>query len=908
MRRIAGFLACGICMLAAAAATPQLQASALEPTANESEAMGDVQGSARLESDGDGNTASLIVRLIGNDNQTITASRVDIQLEPLEGAVIEKDGVKFVFDEAWDDSDITVKTYHYNEETQRLTLFIATNGKKGLMEAIEDSDQEATGGTLSVEADGPVNAKVAYSTVAAGGVRMEVPSVGGSSVLLTSTGGSGGGTGSAQQTKYPFSLKFQLDDDPDYNFHIDTDDDGGYEHELFKVKIEKKDGSSYSEIDGSPFTVQHGELEDVSLEDGEYRVTVTECPAGYVVSDAEHEITVSGGEAAYTFLVSRAAEEQPGQDGRVVTPIRFDILVKDNEGAAVSGVVLKLTGGGLHGETYTSDANGEIEVSDEVEGVLAGTLTYDYEVTHIPDGYDEAANGQITYSQSGATSFDITLTKSSEKHQAPAADTRDITLRVKDDEGNPVAGVQVYVEDGKTARIFVTNSDGEAAADALPYGEYTVRTGKLPEGYEGSASAALTVSKDGVSEVTLTVKKSADSGNTGSGSETKPGSEGSNPGTEEGGDKPGTEGGGSQGGKEEVKTGSITVTVRDDYGDAVPGVQFRVEGNSRSLAAMSDENGRFTMTDLQYGLYKLTVIRLPRGYAAIDPTTSFVIGDGSGTNLTFKVKAYDKVITRDVSVVVTDADGKPAAGVTVKLTGDGVDMTVVTDANGRISLKGLKLGHYKLAVSGAQSGSTEFDLTTVSSTAVKLALTKPEVKPSTSGSSGSGSSGGGSYSSSRSSSSRSTQPVLPSYVIKGGSWTQDASGRWTYTNGRQYANEWAAVYNPYANTAKGQAAYDWFRFGKDGIMLTGWFTDEAGDTYYLHPVSDGTQGHMYTGWQWIDDNNDGAAECYFFEMVSNGYKGRLYKSGVTPDGYTVNAKGQWTQNGIVMTKSVTAAH
>lgn len=175
------------------------------------------------------------------------------------------------------------------------------------------------------------------------------------------------------------------------------------------------------------------------------------------------------------------------------------------------------------------------------------------------------------------------------------------------------------------------------------------------------------------------------------------------------------------------------------------------------------------------------------------------------------------------------------------------------------------------------------------------------------GGSSSSSSGGGGGSSSTgvttASSTTKSYTNLPDYVVKGGQWTMNALGKWFYTNGRTYTNEWAAVSNPYADPAKGQSTFDWFHFNVDSTMTTGWYTED-GYTYYLHPVSDGTQGRMYTGWNWIDDNGDGIAECYYFETVSNGHKGMLYKNTTTPDGYKVNEKGQWTENGVVITREV----
>lgn len=51
-------------------------------------------------------------------------------------------------------------------------------------------------------------------------------------------------------------------------------------------------------------------------------------------------------------------------------------------------------------------------------------------------------------------------------------------------------------------------------------------------------------------------------------------------------------------------------------------------------------------------------------------------------------------------------------------------------------------------------------------------------------------------------------------------------------------------------------------------------------------------------WVWLDGNGDGVSECYYFD--GNGY---LMTGGTTPDGCSVNADGQWTENGQVKTKS-----
>lgn len=132
-----------------------------------------------------------------------------------------------------------------------------------------------------------------------------------------------------------------------------------------------------------------------------------------------------------------------------------------------------------------------------------------------------------------------------------------------------------------------------------------------------------------------------------------------------------------------------------------------------------------------------------------------------------------------------------------------------------------------------------------------------------------------------------------------GTWVQTADGSWTFTSGgRTYNNEWAYIHNPYADSKKGQQTADWFRFSVSGHMVTGWFVDQDGNTYYLNPVSDNTKGRMVTGWNWIL-GTDGRYRCYYFKETSDGTKGALVRNAITPDGYVVNADGAWIVNQMV---------
>lgn len=78
------------------------------------------------------------------------------------------------------------------------------------------------------------------------------------------------------------------------------------------------------------------------------------------------------------------------------------------------------------------------------------------------------------------------------------------------------------------------------------------------------------------------------------------------------------------------------------------------------------------------------------------------------------------------------------------------------------------------------------------------------------------------------------------------------------------------------------------------VMASQWQQNATG---WWYQNDDGTW--PANGWQWIDGNSDGIAECYYFD--GNGY---MLSNTTTPDGYTVNADGAWTELGIVRTKAV----
>ena len=170
---------------------------------------------------------------------------------------------------------------------------------------------------------------------------------------------------------------------------------------------------------------------------------------------------------------------------------------------------------------------------------------------------------------------------------------------------------------------------------------------------------------------------------------------------------------------------------------------------------------------------------------------------------------------------------------------------------------------------------------------------------------------------SSSSSTVSTKPdKKPDVVDLGdttGTWKQDEKGWWYQKADSTYPSDsWLKVNG------------EWYLFGADGYLKTGWQKTEDGKWYYL----DNANGNMRTGWMQTDEKwyfldlvngdmrtgwmqtEDGT--WYFFDQVSGEMKigwiqtidGKWYylnpdgscaMDTVTPDGYRVDENGVWVQ-------------
>ena len=147
--------------------------------------------------------------------------------------------------------------------------------------------------------------------------------------------------------------------------------------------------------------------------------------------------------------------------------------------------------------------------------------------------------------------------------------------------------------------------------------------------------------------------------------------------------------------------------------------------------------------------------------------------------------------------------------------------------------------------------------------------------------------------------------TLPNSVVEG--WSKK-DGHWLYQleDGSHIVNEWKQIngtWYHFDNSGVMQTGWikengTWYYLNKSGAMQTGW-VKENGTWYYLNDF-----GAMQTGWvkengTWYYLNQSGSMETGWFTVSDKWYyaneSGALAINTTTPDGYTVNADGEWVE-------------
>ena len=202
---------------------------------------------------------------------------------------------------------------------------------------------------------------------------------------------------------------------------------------------------------------------------GEYYVQELAAPEGWVLSDARYRVTITDKYADENHVVI-CQMEAPIHNGIVHADVR--IAKTDKAGSvALPGALIEVRNG--EGEIicrdYT-DENGYLPAFPAVPG------NYTYREVLAPEGYAlDEAEMTFTVNEKGEVTGQTAL----------ADDFSRFSIQKVDPQHRPLEGVEygLFREDGTLHTTAVTDSEGLATFEKVPYGSYTIEEIKQLPGY-----------------------------------------------------------------------------------------------------------------------------------------------------------------------------------------------------------------------------------------------------------------------------------------------------------------------------------------------------------------------------------------------------------------------------------------
>lgn len=407
------------------------------------------------------------------------------------------------------------------------------------------------------------------------------------------------------------------------------------------------------------------------LKFGNYAVTETKAPEGYVMNGDRHSIAISRQQTEVTLRLKNdkamykvtAIKQEAGENGKLLVGAEF--MLYSMEGAVVAKAV---TG-------YDGTAVFEVP-----EG------NYKLVETRAPAGYQLSGDfvREITVNAVQGTVGEFKYTFNNEK----TSYSIEIYKHDSEDKQKKLAGAEFAVTDSRGfTKTVTTDASGKASITGLPYDDYTIREIKAPKGYA-------------LSEKEYSVKKT----------ELVHGS----PVVIEAANK--------------YILGSVTIKKVDHENSEklLEGAKFNVTDESGSLLKWKaggdvytlDESGssvitagRVTLKDLPEGTYTLTEIDAPGGYAILDGSRTFTITEAHMT-APLEIKVENLLRRTAVGFIKVDKNNKElrlagAEFTLYRMNGEKqgeVVATGVTNNNGLVTFTELTMGSYRAKETKAPKG------------------------------------------------------------------------------------------------------------------------------------------------------------------------------------------------------------
>ena len=407
------------------------------------------------------------------------------------------------------------------------------------------------------------------------------------------------------------------------------------------------------------------------LKFGNYAVTETKAPEGYVLKGDRHSIAISRQQTEVTLRLKNdkamykvtAIKQDAGENGKLLVGAEF--MLYSMEGAVVAKAVT-----GYDGTAVFEVPEGNYKLV-ETRAPAGYQLSGDF-VREITVNAVQGAVGEFKYTfNNEKTSYSVEIYK----HDS-------------EDKQKKLAGAEFAVTDSRGfTKTVTTDASGKASITELPYDDYTIREIKAPKGYALS-DKEYSVKKTELVHGSPVVIEAANKYILGSVTIKKVDHENS----------------------EKLLEGA-KFNVTDENGSLL---KWKAEGDVYTLDERGSSvitAGRVTLKDLPEGTYTLTEIDAPSGYAILDGSRTFTITEANMT-APLEIKVENLLRRTAVGFIKVDKNNKElrlagAEFTLYRMNGEKqgeVVATGVTNNNGLVTFTELTMGSYRAKETKAPKG------------------------------------------------------------------------------------------------------------------------------------------------------------------------------------------------------------
>lgn len=418
-------------------------------------------------------------------------------------------------------------------------------------------------------------------------------------------------------------------------------------------------------------TDANGKAYITGLKFGNYAVTETKAPEGYVLKGDRHSIAISRQQTEVTLRLKNdkamykvtAIKQDAGENGKLLVGAEFTLY--SAEGAVVAKAVT-----GYDGTAVFEVPEGKYKLV-ETRAPAGYQLSGDF-VREITVNAVQGAVGEFKYTfNNEKTSYSVEI----HKHDS-------------EDKQKKLAGAEFAVTDSRGfTKTVTTDASGKASITELPYDDYTIREIKAPKGYALS-DKEYSVKKTELVHGSPVVIEAANKYILGSVTIKKVDHE--NP--------------------EKLLEGA-KFNVTDENGSLL---KWKAEGDVYTLDERGSNvitAGRVTLKDLPEGTYTLTEIDAPSGYAILDGSRTFTITEANMT-APLEIKVENLLRRTAVGFIKVDKNNKElrlagAEFTLYRMNGEKqgeVVATGVTNSNGLVTFTELTMGSYRAKETKAPKG------------------------------------------------------------------------------------------------------------------------------------------------------------------------------------------------------------